>query len=376
MKTSEPIVEYRFPTHDLASLATAAGPFVSVYLTTEGAVDNATHRSEVHWKDVRRELHAQGAPEGVLAQIDQLVPDAHHMGDCLAVVATGEGIRHVEHGGPCPASDLGRWAPVPRLAPIVEWRQAHIPYLIVLADRTGADLIAETRERGEVAWTTKGDDDVIRKVQPGGWSQRRYQQRAEDSWEHNAEKVAREAVAMASRAGAELLFGAGDVRALGYLRDALPKEWRAVYREVAGSRDSHVLEQVRAQVDAQVSAEVGRRTSAMVARLREEIGQGDLGCEGLEGTVAALAAGQVEALLISPGPGLEHPVRFGTDPLQLALDREGVEALGVADPQEAPLLDVAVRAALGSDASIRLVPSEERLAEGIGALLRWATPAA
>jgi hypothetical protein len=376
MKTSEPIVEYRFPTKDLAGVVTAPGPFVTVYLTTEKAVDRAPRRSEVHWKDVRRELHAQGAPGGVLARIDPLVPDAHHMGDCLAVVATREGIRHVEHGGPCPPSDVGRWAPVPRLAPIIEWRQSHIPHLIVLADRTGADLIAVTRERGEVARTTRGDDDVIRKVQPGGWSQRRYQQRAEDSWEHNAEKVAREAAALASRAGAELLFGAGDVRALGYFREALPKEWRAVYLEVAGARDSHLKEHVRAQVDAQVSAEVGRRTTAMVARLREEIGQGDLGCEGLEGTVAALAAGQVEALLISPGPGLEQPVWFGTDPVHLALDREGAEALGATDPQDGPLLDVAVRAALGTDASIRLVPPEEQLAEGIGALLRWATPAA
>jgi hypothetical protein len=373
MKTSEPIVEYRFPTSDLTGVATAAGPFVSVYVTTERAVDNASHRSEVHWKDVRRDLHAQGAPAAVLAEIDPLVPDAHHMGGCLAVIATTDGIRHVEHGGPCPPTDVGRWGPVPRLAPIIEWRQSHIPHLIVLADRTGADLIAVTRERGEMARTTQGDDDVIRKVHPGGWSQRRYQQRAEDSWEHNAEKVAREATAMALRSGAELMFGAGDVRALGYLRESLPKEWRAVYREVSGARDAHVKEHVRAQVDALVSAEVAQRSAAVAERLREELGQGDLGCEGIERTVAALARGQVEALLLAPGAGLEHPVWFGSEPLQLAMDRDGVEALGATDPREGPLLDVAIRAALGTDASVRMVPPEERIKEGIGGVLRWAT---
>jgi hypothetical protein len=372
MKTSEPIVEYRFPAHDLATVVTAPGPFVSLYVTTERAVDNASRRSEVHWKDARRELQAQGAPEALLAEVDPLVPDAHHMGGCLAVIATPEGIRHVEHGGPCPPTDLGRWGPVPHLVPIIEWRQNHIPHLIVLADRTGADLIAVTRERGELARTTIGDDDVIRKAQPGGWSQRRFQQRAEDSWEHNAEKVAKEAAAMAARAGAELLFGAGDVRAMGYLRDALPKEWRAVYREVAGARDSHVKEHVRAQVDAQVSVEVARRTNAMAERLREELGQGDLGCEGMEGTVGALAAGQVEVLIVAPGPGLEHPVWFGSEPLQVAMDRTGVEALGATEPREGSLLDVAIRAALGTDASIRLIPPEEGITDGIGALLRWA----
>src|SRR5205823_13146585 len=134
------------------------------------------------------------------------------------------GVAHVEHGpAPLPL-DVWRWAPLPSLARVLAWRQAAPPYVTVLADRRGADIVAVRRERPPIVLETVGEDYPLRKVQAGGWSHRRYQQRAENTWEHNAKNVATEVTRLAERVDARIVIVAGDVRALEPLRQDLPKE--------------------------------------------------------------------------------------------------------------------------------------------------------
>jgi len=81
-------------------------------------------------------------------------------------------------------------SPPPLLA-LLAWTQERPPYVDVVVDRSGADLTfcagaAEPVHRTSVL----GSDDEIERNAPGGWSQPRYQQRAEDSWRHNAGQVA------------------------------------------------------------------------------------------------------------------------------------------------------------------------------------------
>ncbi len=242
------------------------------------------------------------------------------------------------------------------------------------ADRTGADLIGVTRARSEIERTAEGTDDVIRKSRPGGWSQRRYQQRAEDSWERNAQVVAGQTAALAGRIQAELIFAAGDVRALGYLRQDLPEEWRSRLIEVSGGRGADGSDGlIRAHAEAEVAKDVALRTEAALARLRQELGQGDLGCEGVEPTVQALAAAQVEMLLLAPGPSSDREAWFGPEPLHLATDRDRLDAMGARPARRAPLADVAVRAAIGSGATVLVLPNDhgDLPVDGIGAILRW-----
>ena len=52
-----------FSAPDLVDLALGHGPFLTVYLTTEAAVENAAQRAEVRWKDVRIGLADQGVDE-------------------------------------------------------------------------------------------------------------------------------------------------------------------------------------------------------------------------------------------------------------------------------------------------------------------------
>src|SRR5919202_3703464 len=83
---------------ELADLvAKSEEPFVSLYLGTEPGVENAAQRSELKWKDARRDLESAGASETVLGSIEPLIPDAHTRGNAIAIIADTSGGFHVEH---------------------------------------------------------------------------------------------------------------------------------------------------------------------------------------------------------------------------------------------------------------------------------------
>ncbi len=212
-------------TSDLADLVNATGPLLTLQLGTEADIDNAAQRSEQRWRAVRDEAAAQGAPEKVLAAVDPIVPDAHLEGRGLAVVATTEGARHVEHGPRPPDAEGARWAPLPSVLPIIGWRQRSPAYVTVLVDRQGADLTAYRRERPPVQRETGGDDHPLRKPNAGGWSQRRYEERAENTWERNASDAADQVVRLARRVDARLVVAAGDQRALTLFQVPCPPTW-------------------------------------------------------------------------------------------------------------------------------------------------------
>jgi hypothetical protein len=116
---------------------------------------------------------------------------------------------------------------------------------------------------------------------------------------------------------------------------------------------------------------VTSRGDAISERLREEVGQGDLGAEGTKAVVAALERGQVEILLLADDPDDASTLWVGAKPSEIVTSAEDLRELGVGEPVEARRLDAIVRAALGSDARIRIVEGERAPAEGVGALLRW-----
>ena len=100
---------------DLAEVALDEGPFLTVYLTTEASVENAAQRSELRWKDLRRDLQRQGADDALVGTVDPLVRDAHLHGECLVAIANARGLAHVSYQPDPPARDVGRWGPLPMI---------------------------------------------------------------------------------------------------------------------------------------------------------------------------------------------------------------------------------------------------------------------
>ncbi|HVL05789.1 MAG TPA: Vms1/Ankzf1 family peptidyl-tRNA hydrolase [Acidimicrobiales bacterium] len=370
-------------TSDLVDLVKAVGPFLSLRLTTEAGIDNAARRSEQRWRALRDDAAAQGAPVEVLDAVDPLVADAHLQGEGLAVVASAGGVLHVEHGQRVPERDLARWAALPSLLPVVEWRQQFPAYVTVLADREGADLTAYRREGPDIHREAGGDDHPLRKPSPGGWSQRRYQERAEHTWERNAADAADQVVRLVRRVDARVVAAAGDQRALTLLEEALPADLAERLVIVSGGRSADGSEDLFQQ-EARLAVEVAVNADAdaLLEKFREERGQDDRAAEGARAVFAALAQAAVDVLLVAADdPDDVRMAWFGPEPTQLGTTAAEVRALGVDAPAEGRLVDVAVRAALGTGAGIHVVPASRAgshvagagagLEGGIGAILRW-----
>ena len=238
-----------------------------------------------------------------------------------------------------------------------------------------------------------GEHDELRKVAPGGWSQHRYQARAEDSWEHNAEQVAREVAGVAGHVRPRLTMIAGDVRAVSLVRASLPAALEETVRVVPGERPRPTKPTLPPDVRALVGEEVRREGNEILATFDEERARVDRAVDGLAATVRALDMAQVAVLLIGEDPN-DRSLWFGPEPTAIATSAEELRALGVPEPIEGRATDVLIRAAIGSGAAIRLLearpalgpgapdlegmapapepgrPEEPR--EGVGALLRWA----
>ena len=377
METSEALPAGAVLATDLAPLASGAGPFLTVVLNTEAGIQNAAQKSEQRWHALRREL-SDRVPEDVLSAVDPLVPEAHLSGDGLFVVADGSGVRHVEHGPAPGPSDRGWWEPVPRLATALEWRQRAIPFVVALADRTGANLYGFRHgpdDRPDVDREVEGEDRPIRKVHPGGWSQRRYQERAENTWEQNAEDVARSIERLASRIEARLVLLAGDVRATTLIQESWPAGFELPVEVVSGERPwegsgPRIPDAAQEVIDRFVESE----TRAIVDRFHQEKGQHDLAAEGAARTIAALSESRVGVLLVHEGAGGDATAWTGPEPIPVGSTRDELDGLGVGSPIEVPRVDAMLRAAIGTSAAVRFVPSNAGLADGVGALLRWSSP--
>jgi Bacterial archaeo-eukaryotic release factor family 2 len=357
---------------EIARLFDASGPFVSVYLATEGDVEQAAGRVALRWKNPRGDLLRDGVPEATLAAIDPLVEGSHAAGPTLAVIAAVDGVLFSGSlPAPPPRDAVVRHGALPDVLPLLAAAQTAVPHVAVLTDRTGADIAARVANgAGRSQHVAGRDSPYIHKPQAGGWSQPRYHHRAEALWESNAGEVADALTRLVDQVRPRFVAAAGDVRAVQLLREQAPKRVRELIRVVGG--EHHSLEAVFAAADELVAATVEADTERLLA---DERGRSDRAVEGVAATLGALGRGQVGTLLVA-GPWRDDPrtAWFGPAPTDVAADRDALAALGVATPAEGRLVDVAVRAALGTGADVRVVgpdrPDGPR--DGLGALLRFA----
>jgi hypothetical protein len=358
---------------DLARITAPPGPYLTLYLPTDPEIENAAQKSLAAWKSERRDLEEQGVPAEILDAIDPLVPDAHQKGRCLAALASqNAGLVHVEHGPLPPPMPRSSWAALPALAPIVEWRQMQAPYILVLTDRAGANIVAFQGEETVATRSAGVEEHILRKSAPGGWSQRRYQQHAENTWEDNAEDVAEEVARLAKQIDAVLVVGAGDVRALEMLEKALPKELDGIFHTIPGGRAAGTDKtEIEDEARQQVAMLIEQATGRVLDRFREEVGQRDLAVEGADATLEALSRAQIDTLLIYDHGEDDRTAWFGLEPIPIAATEARLAELNIEPRSEGRLIDVLVRAALGTGAGIRVVPAEAGIADNVGALLRW-----
>jgi hypothetical protein len=358
---------------DILAFVRRRPPFVSVYLRSDTASEDGRQQLGTEWDRRRGDLAAQGASEHLLDAIDAVISD-HRRSGGLAVLADGDGDILYRALPEAPRDESAHLGPLPRVGPLLAEARAMTPHVIVLVDRLGADIVAVVDGEREDLGAVVGDADPLHKVPGGGWSHRRYQQRAENTWEHNAAGVATEVAERARAIDAVVVVAAGDERALGFLDKHLPDDVRARLHvsshggRAAGVDEEPLLKEVR-HVVADADA---RRTVEALERFGELRGRGGAVADGPGETFGALREALVDRLLLHTDTGDDRTAWFSASaPTLVALEARTLRDLGV-EPVEDRLADVAIWSAVGSGGSVQLVPAHgpSTPLEGIGARLR------
>jgi hypothetical protein len=354
------------------------GPWVSVYLDATRAGENAGQEVELRWRALREQLAGDGADEPTLDAVGAAIQEHPYQPGRygLAVFAQGGEVALTEVLSAPPATDEAYLGALPHAMPLVAQRGEDVPYVRVLADRTGADLeglaVGGAPRRLEV---TGSATFPIRKVHAGGWSHRRYLQAAEETWKRNAGDTAAAAVELAEAVGAEVMVVGGDVRAVQMFGGRLPKRWQdRVVRTDAGARHAGADEGPLDDVTVQAIADVAdRHVRDAVERYQAQRGDGTAGT-GLADVVTRLQRGQVDTVLLANDPTSTDTLWIDpAEPSLVAADAELLRQSGVAEPQRVRADAALLRAIAGTGAELVLVDSAEvPLEHGIGAVLRYA----
>jgi hypothetical protein len=361
----------------LQALVLSPGPWASVYvgLSDRDPQGRPVERS-ARWHALATALLDDGAPAGLVAAVGGAVESEPPGPALLAVFAAADGPVPLFRVPGLAEPDAAGFGPLPRVLPLLGWLQERPAHVVVVTDRTGADVEAVAVGGRSRRWTVTGPDDEIERNAPGGWAQARYQHRAEDSWAHNAARVA-EAVATAVReCDARLVVVAGDVRAVQLLEDRLPEgvRKRVAWRHVPGGRSPDGSQHTRPdRVDDALRELVDREVVALLGRFAQERAPGGSGVEGVPQTFDALGRGAVAALLLVRGALDGRAAWFGPQPAHVLADGDALPPADWGPAVRAPLVDVAVRAALGARGQVRVVPDglPGSPAEGIGAFCRF-----
>jgi len=275
-----------------------------------------------------------------------------------------------------PPADAAFLEPLPHVMPLLEQRGEEVPYVRVLADRTGADLdalsVGGAPRHREVAGSATFP---IRKVHVGGWSHRHYLQAVEESWKRNAGDVAAAAADLAEAVGAEVIVVGGDVRAVQALVGRMPKRWQdRVVTTDAGSRHAGADESALDDVTIQAIAETAdRHVRAILDRYQAQRGD-DTASTGLADVATRLQRGQVDTVLLVDDQSSTDTLWIApADPTLVSVDDHVLREAGVDDPQKVRADAALVRAIAGTGADLLLIqPGEAPLEHGIGAVLRYA----
>jgi vacuolar-type H+-ATPase subunit F/Vma7 len=363
--------------HDLTSLLNAEGPFVTVLVESESDVEQAADKYDLEWKNVLKQLEDLGVAEPVREAVSGARGDHSEGAARLVVANVPAGQVQLAVSLPsAPQRPFVETGPLPRLLPLLQDATTAVPHLVVLADRTGADVSAYY-DTGEIVdeITVKGRTLHLRKVQSGGWSHLRYLHRAENGWATTAGEIVAAIDELASKVHPELIVAAGDQRELTLIKENLSERLRPLFVEVPGGRGHDGSEDlVRQRISAAVSLHAARATLDLLADFGQERGQDKRACDGVEEVIACLRKAQVQTLLLTTDADPNATLWFGPEPTMLGLTREEVVALGADQPRQGPLVEVLLRAAAATGADVQLVPHQPEQAPrgGVGALLRYA----
>ena len=248
--------------------------------------------------------------------------------------------------------------PVPAMYSLIQMVEDNPLYAVLVADQHEATL--DFISYGQLSRRTRLESSPYPvKQQQGGWSQRRYQARADERIEAFARDVAEETRTALDNLGVDALIVAGSE----VMTSALDAEFHQTVKDrivdtirmEMASSDQDVIDATLQIVE---EAERSREAEA-VQRLKDHVGAGDRGAAGVSDTLRALQNGQVRELVLLDtfeargwAEYSMHVFGVGNHPTQHPIGGD------VANIVDVDLREEFVRLALATAADVEIVHSD------------------
>lgn len=334
----------------LPELVRPLGDVASIYIGLDA------RDLHVRWRALAEALGRQGAPSSVLTAVERLITEQRPGMQHLAAFATGGGVawhRVISlqrvHG------DRAAYGRPPLITPLLAWLAQHPAHVIVAIDRQGGDItaVAAGAEAG-VTTTITGPDGGITRGGPRRGDHPRIERRAAQSWRHNAAAVAAVAATALKKVDARLLLVAGQPRIVKLMLEQMPHGPHVTVEHLPGGRAPDGSGDARHEAVERIVARFsGQAPDTMSGNWAWTVTD----------VLSALACGRVGTLVVADDPADERIAWLG--PQQLCTDVAGPGLVS------GRLVDVAVRAALLTDADVRLAGPQGAGPDGIAALCRF-----
>lgn len=368
------------------------GPFATVYLDANRVSANGAGEVALRWRKLRADLERAGTDETTLTALDEAIdspPNAGGPRGRVLVAAAGTVLFDEVLPSP-PVRQFAAWTPLPNLVPYLAQRGPAIAHVLVVADRTGADVSVVSAEHAaerlgaDESHSVEGSQQYpVTKTSVRDWSEQHFQQRVQNSWAANAKDVADAVRPLAEQVKAEAVIVAGDPRARSLLCRDLPNVLDQHVQVIdveeggrgAGSSSDSLAGAVR---DALLRISWHRRHEVLT-HLQQNIGREHFAAAGTRDVLHALQRSQVDTVVLSDDPSSPLTAWIGPEPMQVAETRDELAAMGVSDPEQERYDAALLRAIAGTDAELLITPNaHDYVRDGIAALLRYedaATPA-
>jgi Bacterial archaeo-eukaryotic release factor family 2 len=353
------------------------GPFTTLHVEVGRVSEDAAQQIDARWTTIRHDLERADTDDALLGELEGRVREQTHLAGEVrrTLVAAGDRLvfddvqsghsywpETVDHGA---LPDLAGWLTMAARA---------IPFVLVVADRIGADIelhraLSSASVQRE---TVQGDDFYVTKVSEGDWAQKQFQQSAENTWQHNARLVADTVRGLLRSGRPRVVFLAGEERARSEVARALDAESAlepsvTLVQVVSGGRAAGASRDALWQELRTGLAELEAGDDRDLAtRLDEARRRGEGAATGIDEVLDALGQARVGRLVLDLDVMHERVVHPGSHP-GLPLPS------GAAKADQLPADRVLLAAAALSGADVSVLPAELSHGGGVSALLRWTT---
>lgn len=294
---------------ELADLPTAPPtPYLTVSLDWRPSGTEPEYRGAIqYFEQNARRIQEEYWPRGEV--FDSLGADIEHIREWLTngVDPASHGLFVVANSGQnvfeavsvgLPLQNRVIAGPMPALSSLARLDEDNPTYAVLLSDQQQSylSLISQATRVEEL---TMVSSDYPRKQATGGWSQRRFQQRADERLMALARQIAAETERYLTRNDVDMLIIAGDEVITGALDRTMPDQLaKLVIDRIRLDIDASGTEILEATLPIAERAEA-EREKASVEAAANAVGQGDTGVAGAEQVIEALAHGRVSELILN-----------------------------------------------------------------------------